>query len=129
MDKVNQGPKKILVVDDERNFLKMVAMRLESSGYKVIKLDSGARVMEVAKADKPDLILLDTVMPGKNGSDVCRELKSDEATRAIPVIMFTAHYPEKDFIDINSKEFGADDHLTKPYEVKTLLDKIDRLIR
>ncbi len=129
MDKANNGPKKILVVDDERNFLKMVALRLESSGYMVVKLDSGARVMEVAKADKPDLILLDTVMPGKNGCDVCRELKTNEATRGIPVIMFTAHYPEKAFIDINSKEFGADDYLTKPYEVKTLLDKIDRLIR
>lgn len=121
--------KKILLIDDEGDLLEVTCKRLEISGYKVIALESGTRALEVAKSKKPDLILLDIVMPDKNGCDVCKELKADEVTRGIPVILFTAHYPEKDFIDTNYAQFGADDCISKPYDDAVLLEKIKRLIK
>ncbi len=102
---------KILLIDDEGDLLELVSSRLKASGYRVMTLDSGERVMQVAKSEKPDLILLDVVMPGKGGCDVCRELKADEATRDIPVIVFTAL---DDASDINkSMEIGATDYMVK----------------
>ena len=121
--------KKILVVDDEGDILKLVKMRLETGGYKVITLDSGERAVEVAKSEKPDLILLDVVMPGKNGCDVCRELKADAATRNVPVILFTAHYPEEEYVKVSSGDVGADDYIVKPFDAQALLDKIKVLIK
>ena len=84
--------------------------------------------MQVAEAEKPDLILLDIVLPGKNGCDVCRELKADEATRGIPIVVFTAQYPEEKYVKINSGEIGADDYILKPFEAQQLLAKIKFLI-
>lgn len=121
--------KKILVIDDEGDLLKLHRTRLVASGYDVITLDSGERAMRVARFEKPDLILLDVVMPGKNGCEVCRELKSDAATRDIPVILFTAHYPEEEYIRIHSGQIEADDYMLKPFEAQALLSKIERLIK
>ena len=121
--------KKILVIDDEGDLLKLEKTRLEVSGYSVITLDSGACVLETAKSEKPDLILLDVVMPGKNGCDVCRELKADPATRGIPVIIFTAHYPEEEYLKVGSGEVGADDYILKPFEAPALLAKIKFLTK
>ena len=121
--------KKILVIDDEGDLLELARTRLEASGYSVSVLDSGARAMQVVKSEKPDLVLLDIVMPGKNGCDVCRELKADEATRGIPVIIFTAHYPEEEYIKIGSDQIGADDYIIKPFDPKVLLAKIKVLVK
>ncbi len=121
--------KKILVIDDEGDILKLARIRLEANGYEVITLDSGERAVEVASAEKPDLILLDVILPGKNGCDVCRDLKAKEATRSIPVIIFTAHYPEEEYIKISSGEIGANDYILKPFEIQTLLAKIRFLIK
>ena len=121
--------KKILVIDDEGDLLKLVRARLEASGYKVITLDSGARALETARSEKPDLILLDVLMPGKNGCDVCRELKADAATRGIPVIIFTAHYPEEEYLKVGAEDVGADDYMLKPFEAPLLLAKIKFLIK
>jgi len=121
--------KKILVVDDEGDLLKLEKARLETSGYVVITLDSGARVLEIAKSEKPDIILLDMVMPGKNGCEVCRDLKADPATRGIPVIIFTAHYPEEEYLKVGSGDVGADDYIIKPFEASELLAKIKFLIK
>ena len=130
MGNINSGAKKkILVIDDEGDLLKLVKTRLEVSGYDVITLNSGMRAMQVAKSEKPDLVLLDIVMPGKNGCDVCRELKADEVTRVIPVIVFTAHYPEEEYVKTGSKDIGADDYMIKPFDPQTLLIKIKTLIR
>lgn len=120
--------KKILVIDDEGDLLKLTRTRLEASGYKVLTLDSGKRAIEVAKCEKPDLVLLDIVMPGKSGCDVCKELKADEVTCDIPVIVFTAHYPEEEYLKISSGDIGADDYILKPFEAQTLLAKIKFLI-
>jgi DNA-binding response OmpR family regulator len=121
-------PKKILVIDDEGDLLKLAKTRLEASGYNISTLDSGDRALEAAIREKPDLILLDIVMPGKNGCDVCRELKADPVTRGIPVVVFTAYYPEEEYVKTNSEEIGADDYILKPFDAQTLLAKIRYLI-
>lgn len=121
--------KKILVIDDEGDLLKLTRTRLEANGYKVLTLDSGDRAVEFAGREKPDLILLDIVMPGKNGCDVCKDLKADKATGNIPVVIFTAQYPEEEYIKINSEEIGADDYVLKPFDAQELLAKIKFLIK
>ena len=121
--------KKILVIDDEGDLLKLTRTRLEASGYKVLTLDSGDRAVEFAKAEKPDLILLDILMPGKNGCDVCKELKADKVTSDIPVIVFTAQYPEEEYVKTNSEEIGADDYILKPFDAQALIAKIELLIK
>ena len=120
--------KKILVIDDEGDLLKLAKTRLEASGYNISTLDGGDRALEVTKREKPDLILLDIVMPGKNGYDVCKELKGDPAVRDIPVIIFTAYYPEEEYVKTHMEEVGADDYILKPFEAQTLLAKIKYLI-
>ena len=125
---MDKPKKKVLVIDDEGDFLKVMRLRLEASAFEVITLDSGERAMQVAKSERPDLILLDVVMPGKNGSDVCRELKADEATRGIPIIIFTAHYPEEEGIKTGARWIGADDYMLKPFDSAALLVKIEALI-
>jgi len=129
MGKIKSTLKKILVIDDEGDLLELTRTRLEVSGYKVLTLDSGARALEVAKCEKPDLILLDVVMPGKNGCDVCRDLKADAATRGIPVIIFTARYPEEEYLKIGFREVGADDYVLKPFDAQALLAKIKFLVK
>jgi DNA-binding response OmpR family regulator len=130
MNQADPGAKKkILVIDDEGDLLRVERLRLEASGYEVTTLSGGERALQVAKAEKPDLILLDIVMPGKNGCEVCRELKADEATRGIPVIIFTAHYPEEEYIKMGLEDVGADDYMIKPFSPQLLLVKIKALIK
>jgi len=121
--------KKILVIDDEGDLLNLTRTRLEASGYDVSTLDSGNQAVEFVRREKPDLILLDMMMPGKNGCDVCKELKADKTTSDIPVILFTAQYPEEEYIKANSEEIGADDYILKPFDAQTLLAKIKFLIK
>ena len=128
MNNNGSGLKKILIIDDEGDLLKLTGKRLEANGYKVATLQSGDHAVEFAKSEKPDLILLDIVMPGKNGCEVCKELKADKDTSGIPVIIFTARYPEEEYVKINSEEIGADDYILKPFDAQTLLAKIKFLI-
>ncbi|MBP7055900.1 MAG: response regulator [Candidatus Omnitrophica bacterium] len=121
--------KKILIIDDEGDIAKLTAKRLELTGYSVLTLESGSKAIETAKNKRPDLILLDIVMPGRNGCEICKDLKSNEDTRDIPVILFSAHYPEKEFIGSNYSDFGADDCISKPYDDEVLIEKIKRLIK
>jgi len=121
--------KKILVIDDEGDLLKLAKTRLEASGYKVLTLESGDHAVETAGSKKPDLILLYIVMPGKDGCQVCRELKADKTTGSIPVIVFTAKYPEEEYVKTNTEEIGADDYILKPFDAQTLLAKIKFLIK
>ncbi|MCX5665458.1 MAG: response regulator [Candidatus Omnitrophica bacterium] len=121
--------KKILVIDDEGDLLKLARTRLEASGYKVLTLESGELAVETARSERPDLILLDIVMPGKNGCQVCKELKADKTTSSIPIIVFTAQYPEEEYVKTNTEEIGADDYVLKPFDAQELLAKIKFLIK
>ncbi|MFH0828223.1 MAG: response regulator [Candidatus Omnitrophota bacterium] len=118
--------KKILLVDDEPDIVSVTVMRLEASGYEVITAEDGSSGYELAKSEKPDLIILDLMLPLMDGYQVCRLLKFDAQYKDIPIIMLTAKSQQED------KEWGekagADLYMTKPYEAKELLEKIRQLM-
>jgi len=117
---------KILVVDDEPDILELARLMLESQGYMVATESSGEDALRSVDADRPDLVLLDAVMPGLSGLDVCRRLKRGKETRGIPVVMFTALGPEVDLM--LEDDVKADGYLLKPFTRKQLLDKVENLL-
>ncbi|MBI5145225.1 MAG: response regulator [Candidatus Omnitrophica bacterium] len=119
--------KKILVVDDEKELVEMIKMRLEANDYEVISAFDGQEALEKAKKEKPDLIILDLMLPKMDGYKVCGLLKADTRYNKIPIIMFTARVQESD-IKLG-QEVGADAYITKPFEPETLLGKIKELLK
>lgn len=117
--------KKILLVDDEVDLVDLVKTRLELNNYYIVPLYTSRRAMEVVKRELPDLVLLDIMMPDKDGYEVCRELKSDKDTMDIPVILFTAKPDQAQYIVSGSRSVGADDYILKPFELDVLLQKIE----
>ena len=118
--------KKILVIDDQEELLELTRRLLQSRGYDVITLNNGAHALETIKKESPDLVLMDMLMPGKDGDEICHEMKSDPATSQIPVILATGQmreeFPEEDLI-------SANDYLMKPFEIDDLLCKIANLLK
>ena len=114
--------KKILIVDDDPIILRLLASRLKNSGYDVVSAIDGESGLKKAIAKKPDLVLLDIIMPGLNGFEVCKRLKENDKTKDIPVIMLTALAGEKDLS--KSLEEGADCFITKPFSAVDLLHEI-----
>lgn len=119
--------KRILVVDDEKDLVETLTFRLEANSYEVLKAYDGQEGLDKAKKEKPDLIILDLMLPKIDGYKVCRMLKFDEKYKHIPVILFTARAQESD--RKMGGEVGADAYITKPFEPKALLDKIAQLIK
>jgi DNA-binding response OmpR family regulator len=124
---VEMAEKRILVVEDEKDLVEILSVRLEASGYKVIAAYDGQEGLDKAKKEKPDLIILDLMLPKVDGYKVCRLLKFDEKYKKIPIIMFTARAQESD--RKLGEEVGADGYITKPFEPKALLDKIAELLK
>ena len=118
--------KRILIVDDESSMVEMVKMRLEANNYEVLAAYDGQSGLETAKKEKPDLIILDLMLPRIDGYKVCRMLKFDEKYKMIPIIMFTARAQETD--KKTGEEVGADAYITKPFEAQILLGKIKELL-
>ena len=118
---------KILVVDDEEHILELISFNLTNNGYKVIKANNGIDAVRLAIEEKPKLILLDLMIPGKDGYDVCREVISNSEIRNIPIIMLTAKSEELD--KILGLELGADDYITKPFSVRELLARVKAVLR
>lgn len=118
--------KKILVVDDEPNIIKVVESRLSANGYEVIAASDGQLALDLARREKPDLIILDLMLPKIDGFKVCRMLKFDEKYKKIPIIMFTSRAQESD--EKLGFEVGADAYITKPYDAEVLLEKIRGLL-
>ena len=119
--------KKILVVDDEKGLLQTVQLRLEAAGFQVVTAADGIEGYDKARQEKPDLILLDLMLPKLDGYKVCRMLKFDQKYKSIPIILLTARAQETD--KEMSKEVGADAYMTKPYDAKALMEKINELIK
>ena len=119
--------KKILVIDDELDFVNLVKVRLEANGYEVIDALNGEDGLKKAEAENPDLILLDIMMPKKDGYTLLRELKYKEATKSIPVIVITGKPYIKDFFEFETK--GIKDYIIKPFEDEDLLLRIKRALR
>lgn len=116
--------KKILMIDDEPDFVEMVRMRLEANGYEVCTASAGEEGLKVAQAENPHLILLDVMMPGMDGFQVLRKLRSMPDTKYIPVIMLTARGESKAIF--KAQEEGVTDYLIKPCDAPALLETIAR---
>lgn len=117
----------ILVVDDEQDLLDLIEYNLKKEGYRVIKAENGVEALEIAKDQKPDLVLLDIMMPKMDGLEVCRRMRSDVNLHHIPVIFLTARGDEK--TEVDGLEIGADDYITKPISTVKLISRIKAVLR
>ena len=117
----------ILIVEDEADLAEVVAYNLEREGYSVLKARTGEEGLKTAGSRLPALILLDLMLPGIGGLDVCRLLKSDDKTRNIPVIMMTARAEDADVVA--GLELGADDYVTKPFSPRVLVARVRATLR
>ena len=118
--------KKILVVEDEQALLTLQSMLLSIEGYTVEGVMDGQTALDVVETMKPDLILLDIMLPEVDGFQVCRQLKSNEATRHIPIIILTAKKSKEDLS--MGEQVGADMYITKPYKTSMVIEAIQRLL-
>ena len=118
--------KRILIVDDEEDIVNVLRFRLEANNYAVLSASEGQEGLNKARAEKPDLIILDLMLPKLDGYKVCRMLKFDESYKSIPIIMFTARAQKKD--EELGMEMGADAYIAKPFEPEILLGKIKELL-
>lgn len=117
----------IFVVDDEEDILELIRINLDREGYKVTCIEAGEECVKKAREKLPDLIVLDLMLPGIDGLDVCKILKNDSKTRHIPIIMLTAKGEESDIV--TGLELGADDYMTKPFSPKVLTARIKAVLR
>ncbi|MCG6881504.1 MAG: response regulator transcription factor [Deltaproteobacteria bacterium] len=118
---------RILVVDDEEDILELVNFNLAKEGYRVISTTTGERAVEMSRSERPDLIVLDLLLPGMDGLEVTKFLKQNQETQNIPIVMLTAKGEESDVV--TGLELGADDYVTKPFSPKILLARIRAVLR
>jgi two-component system phosphate regulon response regulator PhoB len=121
------GTGTILVVDDEEDIQELLALNLRREGYDVVTTESGEGALKLAQEKQPALVILDLMLPGIGGLDVCKILKHDNKTRRIPVIMLTAKSEESDIVA--GLELGADDYITKPFSSKVLVARVRRALQ
>jgi len=121
------APETILVVEDEEDIAELIRFNLDREGYRVFTAASGEAGLAEAARQDPDLVLLDLMLPGMNGLEVCRRLKADSGTAKIPVVMVTARGEEADVV--TGLELGADDYVTKPFSPRVLLARARAVLR
>ncbi len=119
--------KRILLVEDEADMVYALTLQLEAINCEVLSAADGQIGLDMARKEKPDLIILDLMLPKMDGYKICRMLKFDEKYKKIPIIMFTARAQDKD--KKLGQEVGADAYITKPFDSKDLLDKISALLK
>jgi len=119
--------KKILVVEDEEDIQELINYNLTKENYQVQCVESGELGLKEARRIMPDLLVLDLMLPGMNGLEVCRQLKNDTNTNQIPIIMVTAKGEESDIVI--GLELGADDYVTKPFSIQVLLSRVKAVLR
>lgn len=117
----------VLVVDDEPDILELIRFNLEREGYTVRTVASGEEALAAAAQLMPDIVVLDLMLPGLDGIEVCRRLKREAGTQAVPVLMLTAKTEDTDIV--TGLEIGADDYVTKPFSPKVLIARIRALLR
>lgn len=118
---------RILVVDDEHDILELIAYNLEKEGYVVESVRTGEHALASARTRVPDAVILDLMLPGLDGVEVCRRLKADPSTRHVPVVMLTAKSEDTDVV--SGLEVGADDYVTKPFSPKVLIARLRAVLR
>ena len=117
----------ILVVDDEEDIVELVELNLAREGYKVLACGTGEQALEIAHSKLPDLVILDLMLPGIDGLEVCRRLKNNPKTEQIPIIILSAKGEEVDIV--TGLELGADDYITKPFSGKVMAARVRRILR
>lgn len=118
---------KILVIDDEKDIVELLKYNLEKAGYKVIFAYDGKSALDSVEKNKPDLIILDLMLPEIDGIEICKFLKQNEDTKDIPIIMLTARTSEMD--KILGLDLGADDYITKPFSVREVVARVKTVLR
>jgi two-component system alkaline phosphatase synthesis response regulator PhoP len=118
--------KKILVVDDEKDLTALVSLHMKMAGFEVLTASNGEKALDLSRIEKPDLIILDLMLPKIDGWQVCERLRQDIATRDIPVIMLTARAETED--KLKGFEVGADDYVTKPFSPRELVARVKRVL-
>lgn len=117
----------ILVVEDDTDIQQLVSYNLIKSGFNVTCADTGEEALQILSRELFDAIVLDLMLPGKNGNEVCRAVRDQETTRAVPIIMLTAKSEEDDIV--SGLECGADDYVTKPFSPRVLIARIEAALR
>lgn len=117
----------VLVVDDEEDILELIQYNLEKEGYRVKTVKTGEECLAIVDKLGPDIVVLDLMLPGLDGLEVCKRLKRSEATRNIPVLMLTAKSEDSDIV--SGLELGADDYITKPFSPKVLIARLRAVLR
>ncbi|WP_097025577.1 response regulator transcription factor [Clostridium peptidivorans] len=118
---------KIIIVDDEEHIRELLKFNLENSGYSTIYADNGIDALKLIKSERPQLILLDLMIPGMDGYDVCKEVRKDNNVSTTPIIMITAKGEE--FDKVLGLELGADDYITKPFSIREILARVKAVLR
>jgi len=118
--------KKIVLAEDEPQIARLVEFKLKKEGYQVVSKGNGEEALAAIKAEKPDLILLDVMMPVMDGYEVLRRVKEDENLKNIPVVMLTAKAQERDVV--KGIDLGADDYITKPFHPAELLARVKKIL-
>lgn len=121
------GNERVLACDDEESIRELVSYNLAKEGFAVVSVSSGEEAIRAARKDKPDVIILDLMLPGISGLDVCRRLKEDPETARIPIIMLTAKTEDADVV--LGLELGADDYVTKPFSPRVLAARVRAALR
>jgi two-component system phosphate regulon response regulator PhoB len=117
----------ILLVDDEEDIVELLKLNLLREGYKVLTCGTGEQALEIARSKLPNLMILDLMLPGIDGLEVCKRLRSDPKTERIPIIILSAKGEEADIV--TGLELGADDYVTKPFSGKVLVARVRRVLR
>ena len=117
----------VLVVEDEEDIMEVIRFNLEKEGYEVHQALSGEKALQVIENNLPSLVLLDLMLPGINGLDLCRLFKQNDRTKAIPVIMLTAKSEDADIVA--GLEMGAEDYITKPFSPRVLVARVRTILR
>jgi DNA-binding response OmpR family regulator len=120
-------PERILVVEDEKTIAELVAEALKRHGYRVETVHDGDSGLHAAETSLPDLVILDVMLPGMDGWEICRRIRENNATKGIPVLMLTARREERDLIA--GFDVGADDYMKKPFSVNELAARVRSLLR
>jgi DNA-binding response OmpR family regulator len=117
----------ILIIEDEKDIIKMLEYNLKKEGFKTLAVRNGEAAIDMAKSEHPELVILDLMLPGIDGLEVCKTLKADSKTSSIPIIMLTAKSQESD--KVVGLELGADDYMTKPFSPRELIARIKAVLR
>jgi DNA-binding response OmpR family regulator len=121
------APKKVLIIEDEKEILELVKLYIERGGYRVVTATNGTEGLKAVKTERPDLIILDLMLPEVDGLEVCKRIRNAPETATLPIIMLTAKAEE--FDTVIGLELGADDYVTKPFSPKALVSRVKALLR